>query len=665
MPLAAQTIAKAGDHEGFTRIVLPTKKPDTIQAKKIGRTIVVSGDPGIKDLDVTSFFTRINKFRITAITIDKTASRATIQLACNCQITSSVLLSGHLVIDVSDTQQRSSAIKDIGRRFINHALQKHLSRPSVLMSKKTKNELNLNEIRASLEQGISDAVKTGNLNENSGDTQKTFDISLHDPLAQNRGVPNSTAPLSQMNLEKTCNQKKLFFEETFTNTTAEQISTARRAIAQETEFAAGTKARDLVRTYLVLGFGAEARAVMRTSNQSDRALLALSYILDTGEDHIDYFSHLAGCDHQVAYWSIFNKETNLKKLNTRAILEAVQQLPKGMMHATAATALENLKARADLVTYNAVKAPLERRLENWATKSSIPKEIKSAPKHHLSMDPQKTLLASFLTKVLRDYEIGRAVSEKDVQLLGGYQREYSNDLQSLLEIGKARAVALLSQGDISSAYDTITAMRDHLETKEYKKYINETVKSLVKIDDSFDFLEAAFPIISADTNHISLNHQVILSERLLELEILDLAQAVITSWRKPYPIKTQQILIARLSQLQDKPLAARSQLSGLSDKNALRALANIEMDLSHYSEAGAHFTKSKDMTKAAHAIWLSGNMPEALHDEPTLINLSRSLIKKETSIDEIETIKGRQRLLSETELQSRAIERILALSIED
>lgn len=661
-PLTAQHLVKTGDHGAFTRVVLPTANPERIKAEKIGPAIVVSGDPNIKNLDLSELFSQIDKSRVTSIAIDEKKSSAIINLACDCTVTSSVLNNGYLVIDVSDARQRSAPLKGIGKDYFGLGLQKNLGRSRTSASKQAASQSNLPNLRRVLEQGVTEAVRTGSLNET--DLKRDRSAAREWASSNDHEQKQRAAPRSQFNISKECGQASTIFHAKAPEEAAEYISAARRDIARDTESSEGTEKKNLARAYLALGFGAEARAIIRGTDHPDRALLALSYILDTGDDRLEYFSRLSECDQQIAYWSIFSSKANLKNLNTRAILEAIQQLPEGMLRATGNTALAKLEARAEPSTYDAIRAPLERRLEHWTLETPPQKDGSSAATHHLSADPKRTLLADFLKKVSSDYETGRAVSDDDLQLLSGYQREYSNDRQSWLNIGKAKAVSMLSRDNVSGAYEVISTMRGELETKVYEEYLNKAAKALVSISDPFDFLETAFPIIARDADHLSLNHQLIISERLIEHDMLGLAQSIVDTWRKPYRSEEQYILLAKLSQRQNKPLAARSQIAGLSSQPALRAMASIDMDLGYYQEAKKHFTQSKNPERAAHAHWLSGGMPESLPNEPKLLRLSRNLAQQ-ASTDALETLEERKALLSEAEAQSHAIEQLLALSIDE
>ena len=99
---AATVVVRAGEHDGFTRIVLqlPAEATWSLGHKADGYLLVTEG--GDVGFDLAKTFEHIGRNRIAAIEATGTPGALMLKLACDCQAVASRTSAGLLVIDVAD-----------------------------------------------------------------------------------------------------------------------------------------------------------------------------------------------------------------------------------------------------------------------------------------------------------------------------------------------------------------------------------------------------------------------------------------------------------------------------------------------------------------------------------------------------------------------------------
>ncbi|QBY02224.1 hypothetical protein E2K80_16985 [Rhodophyticola sp. CCM32] len=90
---------QSGDHEGFTRLVLPIGAERTWQLERRENIGQLSFSPDLPPLDVSGVFDRIDRARLTEIATD---TGLTLTLGCNCGLSLYRFRDDYLVIDITD-----------------------------------------------------------------------------------------------------------------------------------------------------------------------------------------------------------------------------------------------------------------------------------------------------------------------------------------------------------------------------------------------------------------------------------------------------------------------------------------------------------------------------------------------------------------------------------
>ena len=100
-PVAALTV-RTGDHEDFTRVVMPIPTGARWQVARDAQAIDIRFDELQTDFDLSDVYRRISRTRIAEISAQGSSLRLT--LACPCDYQSFETASGLLVVDIQDPQ---------------------------------------------------------------------------------------------------------------------------------------------------------------------------------------------------------------------------------------------------------------------------------------------------------------------------------------------------------------------------------------------------------------------------------------------------------------------------------------------------------------------------------------------------------------------------------
>lgn len=144
----------------------------------------------------------------------------------------------------------------------------------------------------------------------------------------------------------------------------EQMADATASLAGEFDRTQPDALYRAVRFQLFLGFGAEARGLMRAFDgpMPERALwTTLSYLVDGGTDPEGAFKGLAGCDDAAALWAtVADPALPLGAVNTPALLRSFSALPPHLRLGIGPSLAERFMTAGDGVTAQALSDALLR-----------------------------------------------------------------------------------------------------------------------------------------------------------------------------------------------------------------------------------------------------------------------------------------------------------------
>lgn len=109
IPAQAETIvARSGEHDGFSRLVMRLPDNANWSLKQSGKTATLKIDSPAAVFDTSQVFSRIPRTRLQSLRQTGAGTPLRIQLGCDCEIKSYVQKDGYLVIDIRDGQADQS-----------------------------------------------------------------------------------------------------------------------------------------------------------------------------------------------------------------------------------------------------------------------------------------------------------------------------------------------------------------------------------------------------------------------------------------------------------------------------------------------------------------------------------------------------------------------------
>jgi hypothetical protein len=386
-PAIAQTsLIRSGEHDGFTRLVLPLPKDANWSINQSEGSFSLKVDVPSIEFDSSRVFDRIGRSRLVAISQDGPGSELVFSLACACLVSSFVDTPGFLVIDISDEvstpnvqpQTFGLPIRQAEYRFSSQPkptarpapgglmLPKEIGQvleppppagmppPSIGRSIRPPVAINLSEKR--LLAQISRAADQGllELTPKPNATGKVADADVTEGRQVERQKQAQGLPLSALLSVTTAIDRDLALVADTLGQSASgpncleqdrvalsdwgddqpfstEIGRWRSRLFGEFDNLNPDAAEGLARAYLYYGFGAEAAQAIGLGappNAESRVLKALAEILDTGSPPDDNpFAGQQSCEADVALWSVLSSEITADDANTKAILRGFSRLP--------------------------------------------------------------------------------------------------------------------------------------------------------------------------------------------------------------------------------------------------------------------------------------------------------------------------------------------------
>lgn len=376
--LGAPVVVKSGEHDGFTRLVLDFG--DTADWK-LGRSTdgyLLEVTPNDRVYDLRQVFAPIGKTRLASIWVDPATSALNLGLACACHAIPFEFRPGILVIDLKDGPPPKGSSFELapdgelaipldartpprprqrpgppevpdGYRWTDLVLSGRSPRdlpgatgkegpiatgslPQDLALQPLRDNL-LTQMARGAAQGVVDMQRPEGLElhvteypqtqirigESSGQTPGPDDNQHGDLTAAGAEcVPAEALDLSGWGDD--------------TRPVTDQLAELKRDMTGEFDLPEPNAVNRAIMFHLYLGFGAEARQMIRIFNvDEERAAIweSLAYLLDEASDPTHRFRGQAACDGPAALWAMLEDPPVLRgdPMNTRAVRLAFSALP--------------------------------------------------------------------------------------------------------------------------------------------------------------------------------------------------------------------------------------------------------------------------------------------------------------------------------------------------
>ena len=522
LPLSAGAEAvkvSSGDHADFTRIVIELAQPVDW---KMGRTAdgyeLRLPEAGTQ-YDLSRVFAAIGKDRLAAIWADPESGALHFGIACACFAIPFEFRPGTVVVDirngtppegssfenpldggVAPTLSAKPRIRPVGRpgtarpvpvydwttSLAEAAALPGPASPELALELDPKEavKLNLEPLRQSLIEQLSRGATDGVVDmakpkvaveELSDDGNPSVEIRTGEaPNLVLRQNGEGDAPLSAEGGGCIPDSKLDIASWAEETPVSEQIGPAISGLTGEFDRPDPEAVRKAARFYLNLGFGAEARAILRAfpTDQEDEAIWqSMSRILDEEPDKTPAFAGMAACDTAAALWAILADPAVLTvgQVEKSAILRAFSALPIHLRQQVGPTLVDRFLAMKDFASATALRDAVLRGtaepgpdielMEAAIEKASGSPAASASRLEALTAQSGPASPDALVALIIQRAELGQDISFDQVRAMEEYakEREGSEDDE---KFHLALTLAYGASGDFEKAFELLPATPD-------------------------------------------------------------------------------------------------------------------------------------------------------------------------------------------------------------
>tara|TARA_B110000008_G_C16961206_1_gene560236 strand:- start:641 stop:2752 length:2112 start_codon:yes stop_codon:yes gene_type:complete len=636
--------ARSGEHDGFTRVVfyIPEHSRWTSEHTVDGIELTFHGHSAI--LNANGFFTRLHKGRIRNIFVDSNSKKIVLQFGCHCRANQFTTKTGLLVYDIKPSlnvkPEQEAGPNALLPLFLNKAPVRMIPFISDFTDKAGPDLNELPEIgasRALLINALS-AASAANILEKTepnnilspsvgaSSQPKPTNLEISDSIDSTHLAIDRNPPLTQEGIRCPPNDELSLFEWAGRMPFHEQIAIARSKLVGEFDKIDPLAVDGLIRLYLALGFGAEARQTVNAFQitQDREKYLAIADILDPEEQTANtFFKEFLSCNTHAALWSILLQDPLPKNpnLNPDAIAFAIMSLPHNLKPRLGALVAERVLQAG----YSALSETIVRHIEQTSSTPSLGQDLMFArlQRHAGQSDKAVARLESILrstTSVTPDALIefidlkiylNQPIDHKFADLAGVLAWEYKDS-----EIGRHLQHYQIKAFIMGGKYHR--ALQHYKTAPKAHQFDNEFAQLMTSKASDAAFIKAAFFIHPKELDSALPK----IAKRLINLGFWQRAESFLNSVKSKPMINEQKVLMAEIALERKAPEKALALLNGLSDPSALMLQAKALMATGKFGLAEQVFASLNDADKQTVAAWHNQNA-DGLRDlgKPALADL--------------------------------------------
>ncbi|MFC6689099.1 hypothetical protein [Jhaorihella thermophila] len=402
---AAGLKVQSGEHDGFTRLVLPLPSGAVWDVTEKHRSVEIRILSNDAKFDTSQVFRKISKDRISGIRELEQSGGLILDLACTCTVSSFVESGNYLVVDIKDQTSRppqpsfyrvlpqntpayrflasregpapedseSHAPKHPSPEYARSEISRNSREGSTIESILT--ELGLAKVwRRNLRQHIEAGAAVGLLSRSSAENARNR---TRPPAPKDNPIHSANMQASKTHLElepfntagthlsvKSARQTDIAPFEQAEKTRcggahlvdiaswgapedfSAQIGSRLPALFSQSGEISKSAAIDLARIFLFWGLGEEAARIVERLPDDDsivEAILAIAELLQDTNARGDYFAGQTNCNSVSAMWATIATVNKDSKINTKAVLQAFSKLPVHLREVLGSTIATRLK----------------------------------------------------------------------------------------------------------------------------------------------------------------------------------------------------------------------------------------------------------------------------------------------------------------------------------
>ncbi|MBC7479572.1 MAG: hypothetical protein H7317_16035 [Pseudorhodobacter sp.] len=351
---------------------------------------------------------------------------------------------------------------------------------------------------------------------------------------------------------------------------AMQFAPAMEALTGEFDRPEPDAIRRAVKFDLFLGFGAEARGLLRALPIQDKDApiwQSMARIADEESDPAPAFTGMEACDTGAALWAVLAdpKVLGVGQVQKAAILRAFSALPAHLRLHFGPTLVDRFLAMKDFGTATALRDAVTRAdtVEGAEVQMMQAAIDKASGSPGASVARLETVVAqsgpsngdALVALILQRAELGQDVSYDQVQAIAEYSKE-RKDSEDHEKYQQALTLAYAASGDFDNAFKNLANGPDAASTL-WMLLVNSGPDSAVL---TYGVLENDQPPPRASRGAAGL-----MADRLLRLGLADQAERWLAASNSPPPL-----LSARIAVAQGAPQQALMMLGDLSSNAATK-----------------------------------------------------------------------------------------------
>lgn len=664
--LAAPATVRAGEHNGFTRLVIDLPEPTgfrLVGEKNIKIEIESAGD----GFDVSKAMIRLGAGRIRNISQGASATELSVDLGCDCKVHAR-FEGAMLVVDVSGAAKLASLRPKMRPQSMTRKLsvedqgesqRRDVTLPLIVQAKP--DEVGLPGPVDALSKALDDFESVEKLEQERSNTKQALLDQFARGMSQGLVTPRSTAVTSgladgvgiitgsvprndqpagrnltaftsadrdfanrqhgsaQPEVSSRCAAEKSFDltnwrgQESF----EERVGGLRQSLFKEFDKIDAVQVHELAKAYISFGFGAEALAVLDATQSGMRSenLTAMAQIVDGGKVSVLPASWRIDCDGPAALWAFMGgqRADGILSLNERALVRTFGTLPVQLKSEFAPSLTQDLREigsndTADEIVRLAQRGQRFKKEQLTVLAAQVegePAQVEQALREVVEGNNGGS--AKALVNLL-DVQLSAklAIAPADIELAFAYASELRRE-PIAADLLRVAAEAMIETGAYEEGFEQLFSLLDRLDSNKARRALSRAFTVLSDEAGDVDYLKIALKArrYAARANPES-QHQI--AKRALTLGFADLAISYIV-YASPNEAETERRLLRADAYLLEEHVdQALSELVGLKGKEANRLRAKALQRGGEHQKAVVELQSVGAVELAAEAAWLAGDI---------------------------------------------------------
>ena len=652
----APAVVRSGEHPEFVRLVvdIPVGSDWTVGRVADGYAVQIEG---VSEFDTSGVFSRISTSRIRGLKSNREQSRLVLFSDCDCNATAFLWRPDKLVIDINDgPASPDSMFEEVLDRQATEITQPILPiltdvRPSAMrpevrpipivdFASVFENRTELNALEQVVVESLARAATQGLLAPSDNlQFLQTITSQLDSHFARNEpGLSAYTSidlgaerATSDTSMQETCLSESYFDVGSWADGPpyAERTAQARAKIAGEFDRIDPSAVVQLAKSYIVFGFGREARNALQIDgkNSKEREILStMGAIIDGDPFDLDGLSAQLGCRGPAALWALLAQNGPTKvEIDRNGILREFRALPVALRNHLSPRLSSKFRERGDfeaaeMVISSEVDGP-DTTFEAAIAQTELLSEMGKTDEAAEALASLASTDSRMTPGALIEYLSLAVETETDIDLeaiaLGDILRFENKGGEIIGDLAAAQVRAYIAVDDLGAAFRLLS---DEAETIGVERLVELTSGAVIAAKTGYEdtaFLELAF---SATMNSVNPEAENAVASRLLMLGLPERAMEIIAGQAVGSAMMERRYLRSSAALEIGDPEAAIGELLGLTTARAEKIRSQAELVLAGQDTISA-VAQGND--------WRMGNWTQLAKGDDTLLqDVSRSVLSE-------------------------------------